>query len=577
MDTMTDAESIDKPAEEQPAPWALPDDDPLEPELSTAGWSGPLPGPEGVEDDGSEQRFPTGLVVGGASLASVIAGLGVFSAFGLAGLAVTAAATVAAPAVAVGVSDYRRRLKTGRWRPTQAGGGRGLSDRAGRLRKATNGRGSSRGLSAGRKFDLGSGGGRSGPSAKPKPSAAGRTPKARGGVFGKGKPGGAARSAGFPSRVAGGMKGGRAGTGGRGSKSAPFGRGGWPRLGGGLRALAKTPGRAMRSAGRVVSAANARRAAVSMPTSARPRTARELLGAVRAASRARAKRQQDWYLTKWLPAMGRKVRRAVGAVAGLPRRTVRALFKRPALAVANATRRRWWLIRHWMLVRRRWLRIYGADALKRGAVNIFRRLWDEVRALIYKVPGWLWAPPASNPASVVGPTPIVPDVHDDEQDSDAPAVARPVRRHRPVPAAVFRSPVDEPPAIPTPKPVKRGSSVSDQAMHPAWDAVVEAFREYIGGYEMPEGGEGIPDTDNFLGTSGDAFRAMQEVMNGLADRFSGDEPIEEEVSDHWRDCAGGMGAMGEAGDDVYATWRLAQAADLERHENPRPNEQKTNV
>ncbi|WP_173056979.1 hypothetical protein [Phytohabitans houttuyneae] len=114
-------------------------------------------------------------------------------------------------------------------------------------------------------------------------------------------------------------------------------------------------------------------------------------------------------------------------------------------------------------------------------------------------------------------------------------------------------------------------------LHPAWEAVVEAFREHVGGYEMPEGGEGIPDADSFLGTAGEAFRQFQEIMAGLADRFDGDEPVEAEVADHWRDCGGGMGQMGESADEVYETWRVAQAADIERHENPRPNESKTNI
>ncbi|WP_047891773.1 hypothetical protein [Micromonospora sp. RV43] len=115
------------------------------------------------------------------------------------------------------------------------------------------------------------------------------------------------------------------------------------------------------------------------------------------------------------------------------------------------------------------------------------------------------------------------------------------------------------------------------ALHPLWDAIVDTFRDQLGSWEMPGPGEGVPDTDHLLSTMGDAFREIGEIVAAFGQKLDGDTFVEAEVCDYVGDVANSLTAMGDEGDDVYATWREVQDADIQRHENPRPAEESANV
>jgi hypothetical protein len=113
-------------------------------------------------------------------------------------------------------------------------------------------------------------------------------------------------------------------------------------------------------------------------------------------------------------------------------------------------------------------------------------------------------------------------------------------------------------------------------MHVACEHAAESFSESVGGYQMPDS-KAVPDVDDFLGSFGDMFRTMGDSLTGLADSFASDTPVDQAVAEYIREVAAGLTNMGEGGDEVHQTWREANAADIERHESPRPAEEAFNV
>lgn len=583
MDTIE--ETAADPATE---PWTLPDGDLPEPELSAGAWEAPLPEVE----DSTPSRSPIGMIVGGAGLGALIVGLGVFSAFGAIGLAVAAGATaVAAPAAAVGVADYRRRVKTGAWRPAGARKN-AAGDARGRLRQAMTTATRTRkgpklgGLGSMRSGKSGLGGGAGGGKSGGGLGRFAKGLKAGGGTGRKGGAGGLPKSA---ARSGGLTSGGR----GRGTS----------RLGSAMRSLT---GRSPRSGGGGLfgggrhGGRNAQFGKKLTPRAQRREHRRVMramgstgLGAWRAQRAERAKnRRQAVYARK-------DQRRQVRWERGDKRRHARAKWlrkRRKALvrrtrAVALFPLRASLRSARWTGRRTRqpftaaWRRIVGSRAggwfqrlrqIAWGAAlrNVLARIAHEIRLLALRVPGWLWAPrPESHkPKHAAGRQPLRPDHHDDEVDSDAPAVARPGRRHRPTPAAT--PPAAGPaPAVQTPR-ARKGKHMTG-VMHPAHEAAVDAFREAMGGWQPPDEGA-YEEFESFFSSWQEMFNQMGDVVNALADRFRDETPIET-AHDYLDEVATGLTVMGEAGAEVYDAWRTGNAPDIERAENPRPNEKQLNI
>lgn len=112
-------------------------------------------------------------------------------------------------------------------------------------------------------------------------------------------------------------------------------------------------------------------------------------------------------------------------------------------------------------------------------------------------------------------------------------------------------------------------------MHPAHQAVVDAFAEAIGNWQPPD--EGAYDEYEEWFTSWQAmFSEMGYVVQGLADRFRTESPIEA-ATDYLEDIATSLAGMGDSGSELYEAWRLGNGPDIERAENPRPGERQLNV
>lgn len=112
--------------------------------------------------------------------------------------------------------------------------------------------------------------------------------------------------------------------------------------------------------------------------------------------------------------------------------------------------------------------------------------------------------------------------------------------------------------------------------HPAIQAAVDGFRDAIGGYQLPEN-HAAADVDDFFESLPSLFEEFGDTVTGLAEKFRDDSPIERIVAEYLKEVAGGLTNMSEGAQETYTAWRQANAADIERVENPRPNEEAFNV
>lgn len=117
--------------------------------------------------------------------------------------------------------------------------------------------------------------------------------------------------------------------------------------------------------------------------------------------------------------------------------------------------------------------------------------------------------------------------------------------------------------------------MSGSALHPAHQAVVDTFTEAIGGWQPPDEGA-YEEFEQFFASWQEMFEQLGQTVTSLAERFRDETPLET-APDYLEDVAAGLAAMGEAGGEVYQSWRTGNAADIDRHENPRPNERQLNV
>lgn len=100
------------------------------------------------------------------------------------------------------------------------------------------------------------------------------------------------------------------------------------------------------------------------------------------------------------------------------------------------------------------------------------------------------------------------------------------------------------------------------------EAAAEAAREHIGGYEP----ENASDLDLFLLSLPDYFSEVAAAFRNVADTLAGGYPVEPVVPERLREIAATIGGMGDYAAEAHAAHRAAHERELERIENPRPNE-----
>jgi hypothetical protein len=100
------------------------------------------------------------------------------------------------------------------------------------------------------------------------------------------------------------------------------------------------------------------------------------------------------------------------------------------------------------------------------------------------------------------------------------------------------------------------------------DAATEAVSEHIGTWEP----ENALDLDSFLSSLPRLFETLAAAVSSVADRLGSEFPVHPSVSEHLQEIAATAAGMGEFAGEAHAIHRTAHANELERIENPRPNE-----
>ena len=100
------------------------------------------------------------------------------------------------------------------------------------------------------------------------------------------------------------------------------------------------------------------------------------------------------------------------------------------------------------------------------------------------------------------------------------------------------------------------------------DAAIEAVSENIGGW-VPEN---ALDLDMFLAGLPVLFEAVASSVASVAELLGSEFPVHPSVPEHLQEIAATVAGMGEFAGEAHAIHRVAHAAEMERIENPRPNE-----
>lgn len=274
-------------------------------------------------------------------------------------------------------------------------------------------------------------------------------------------------------------------------------------------------------------------------------------------------------------AMGARTPRAPAPSRSAPRAT-RARTVSPA-ALARPRPRRATPVRSPLAQPR--TRAHGRDTKRKGKRGKARAGWR------WRAPEWGWTrgtlavlitpvalllSGATYLVDALRPTlarPEEPD-SDDEETPPARAPARPA----PVPGPAVARPG---PAIARPTPAPAGTSSSrSTSMSPSSSphtyAAADAIRDYIGGF-VPQN---AADLTGFVCGLHEVFDALQESLGRINTQFSDDEPVDPLVVEHLNELRGMLASLVDVAAEAGPLFLAAHAADLERLENPRPNEQK---
>ncbi len=101
------------------------------------------------------------------------------------------------------------------------------------------------------------------------------------------------------------------------------------------------------------------------------------------------------------------------------------------------------------------------------------------------------------------------------------------------------------------------------------DAATEAVSEHIGAWAP----ENAVDLDSFLLGLPMLFEAVAAAVASIAERLGAEFPVHPSVPEHLQEIAATVAGMGEYAAEAHAIHRTAHAAEMERIENPRPNEE----
>lgn len=145
----------------------------------------------------------------------------------------------------------------------------------------------------------------------------------------------------------------------------------------------------------------------------------------------------------------------------------------------------------------------------------------------------------------------------------------------PVPAPKAATPKPKPgPAVPRPTARPSSTSSSGSVMSSGnITAAAEAMRDYIGGF-VPQN---AADLTNFVGGLHEVFTALSESLASVSTTFSDDEPVAPAVVDHLEELRSMVSGLVDYAAEAGPIFAQAHEADLERLDNPRPNEQKMDI
>jgi hypothetical protein len=101
------------------------------------------------------------------------------------------------------------------------------------------------------------------------------------------------------------------------------------------------------------------------------------------------------------------------------------------------------------------------------------------------------------------------------------------------------------------------------------DAATEAVSEYIGSWSP----DSALDLDSFLAGLPRLFDTLAAAVSGVAERLTAEFPVHPSVPEHLEEIAATVAGMSEFAAEAHAIHLVAHAAELERIENPRPNEE----
>jgi hypothetical protein len=115
-----------------------------------------------------------------------------------------------------------------------------------------------------------------------------------------------------------------------------------------------------------------------------------------------------------------------------------------------------------------------------------------------------------------------------------------------------------------PAPTRRRAPLSNQLEHAA-----DAISHGVGGFHP----ENVADLEQFLTDLPRVYEALADGLHHVADRFTDDLPVSQQVSEHLREMGSTVAGLADYAGEAQRIFRTAHAEDLERLENPRPGEE----
>jgi hypothetical protein len=100
------------------------------------------------------------------------------------------------------------------------------------------------------------------------------------------------------------------------------------------------------------------------------------------------------------------------------------------------------------------------------------------------------------------------------------------------------------------------------------DAASDAVVQHIGGYEP----ENAADLDQFLASLPNYFGAVAQAFRNVAETLADNFPVEPVVVERLREISATVGGMSEFAGEARAVHHAAHERELQRIEDPRPNE-----